>query len=135
MLDHHVEHVAMHDQIAAAVGGLMDRRLDHFDAAEMRAVIIAQKLVMIARQVDDARALARLAQQLLHHVVVMLRPVPAGAQLPAVDDVADQVDGVGIVIAQKVEKLVGLAAARAEMHIGNKERTEPDCAVLECHRV
>ncbi len=63
-----------------------------------------------------------------------LRPVPAGPQLPAVDDVADQIDRVGIVIAQEIEKLVGLATARAEMHIGNKERTELYCAVLERHR-
>ncbi len=90
---------------------------------------------MIARQVDDARALARLAQQLLHDVVVVLRPVPARAQLPAVDDIADQIDRVGVVIAQEIEKLLGLAAARAEMHIGNKQSTELYCAVLECHRI
>ena len=77
MLDHEVEHVAVHDEIAAAVGASMDRRLHHLDAAEMGAVIFAQELVVVARQVDDARALARLAQQFLHHVVVMLRPIPA----------------------------------------------------------
>ena len=90
---------------------------------------------MIARQIDDARALAGLAQQLLHDVVVVLRPVPARPQLPAVDDVADEVDGIGIVVAQEVEKLVGLATACAEMHIGNKESTELLCAVLERHRI
>ena len=63
----------------------------------------------------------------------MLRPVPAGFQLPAVDDVADQIDRVGIVIAQEIEKPVGLAAARAEMNIGNEERTEPNCAGLKRH--
>src|ERR1700730_3753210 len=88
---------------------------------------------MVAGHVDDARALARLAQQLLHHVVVMLRPVPAGLELPAVDDVADQINGVGIVIAEEIEEAIGLAAARAEMNVGDKERTEPSCAVLNCH--
>ena len=62
VLDHHVEHVAVHDQITAAVGGVVDRGLDHFDAAKMSAVIIAQEFVVIAGHVDDARALARLAQ-------------------------------------------------------------------------
>ena len=134
MLDHHVEHVAVHDQITPAVGGLVDRGLDHVDAAEMGAVIVAQELVVIAGQIDDARALARLAQQLLHHVVMVLRPEPAGAQLPAVDDVADQINGLGIVIAQKADELIGLATARAEMHIGNKESTEFGRTVLDSHR-
>ena len=49
----------------------------HLDAAEMGAVIVAQEFVVIAGDVDDARALARLAQKLLRHVVVRLRPVPA----------------------------------------------------------
>ena len=79
---------------------------------------------MIAGDVDDARALARLAQKLLHHVVVRLRPVPARFQRPAVDDVADQIDRVGIVVAQEVEQLAGLTAARAEMDVGDEERAE-----------
>ena len=83
---------------------------------------------MVARQIDDAGALARLAQKLLHDVVMMLRPEPAGTQLPAIDDIADQIDRVGIVVAQEIEKMLGLTAARAEMHIGNKERTELDYA-------
>jgi hypothetical protein len=74
--DHHVEQIAMDDQIAAAVGRHMDRLLDHVDAAEMRTVVVAQEFVVIARDVEQLRALARLAQQLLHYVVVRLRPVP-----------------------------------------------------------
>ena len=88
---------------------------------------------MIARYVDDTRALARLAQKLLHDVVVMLRPVPAGLQLPAVDDVADEVDRVGVMVAEEVEQAIGLAAARAEMNVGNKERTEGNWTALRGH--
>ena len=84
---------------------------------------------MIARHIDDARALARLAQELLHHVVVRLRPVPARAQLPAVDDVADEIDRLGVVPAQEVEQPLGLAAARAEMHVGDEQCAEA-CAAL-----
>ena len=39
----------MDDQEAAAVGALVDRLVQHLDAAEMRAVIIAQEFVVIAR--------------------------------------------------------------------------------------
>ena len=120
MLDHHIEHIAVHDQITAAVRGLMDRGLNHFDAAEMRSIIVAQEFVVVARQIDHPRALARFAQELLNDIVVLLRPKPARAQLPAVNDIADEIDRVGVVVAQKTEELCGLAAARAEMDIGDK---------------
>jgi hypothetical protein len=58
---HQIEMVAVHDQVAAAVGTGVEGVLDHLDAAEMHAVIVAQELVVVARDVDDARALARLA--------------------------------------------------------------------------
>ena len=122
---HQVEDVAVHDQIAAAVGALVDGVLHHLDAAEMGAVIAAQEFVVVARDVDDARTLAALAQQFLHHVVMRLRPIPRRAQRPAVDDVADEVNGVGFVVAQEVEQFFGLAAARAEMHVGNEESAKP----------
>ena len=82
----------------------MDRVLDHLDAAEMGAVIAAQEFVVIAGNVDQPRALARLAQQLLHHVVVRLRPIPRRSQRPAVDDVADQIDRFGFVVAEEIEQ-------------------------------
>ena len=75
---------------------------------------------MVTGDVDDAHALARLAQELLHDVVVGLRPEPARAQRPAVDDIADKVNGVGFVTAQEIEELFGLAAAGAKMHVGDK---------------
>ena len=79
MLDHHVEDVAVHHEIAPRVGGFVDCSLDHFDAAEMGAIVIAQKLVVIAGEINDSRALARLAQELLHDIIVRLRPKPPGA--------------------------------------------------------
>ena len=116
--------VAMHHEIAIAVGAVVDRALADVDAAEMGTIVVAQELVVIAGHVDQAGALARLAQQLLHHVVVRLRPVPARAQLPAVDDVADEVDHIRIVIPQKIEQQQRLASARTEMHVGNEERAK-----------
>ena len=119
-----VELVAMDDQEAAAVGGQVDDLVDDFDAAEMGAEIVAQELVVIAGNVDDARPLACLAEKLLDHVVVLLRPVPAAPQAPAVDDVADQIDRFGIVIAQEIEKQARLAPLGAEMDVGEEKRPE-----------
>src|SRR5262249_33121583 len=76
MPDHDVEQVAMDDEIAAAVCTDVDRALGNLDAAEMRAAIFAQELVVIARYVDDAGSLAHLAEKLLQHIVMRLRPMP-----------------------------------------------------------
>lgn len=102
----------------------MEGPLHDLDAAEMGAGIVAQELVVIAGDVDDAGALAALAQKLLDDVVMLLRPVPAAFQAPAVDDIADQVERLGVVIAQEVEKQRRLTALAAEMDIGNEERPE-----------
>src|SRR5262249_2582051 len=107
LYDHIVE-VAVNDEVAATVSAAMHRILNHFDAAEMRAVVITQKFIVVAGHVDDARAFARLPQYLLHHVIVRLRPIPAVFELPAVNDVADQVDRVGLMMAKEIEKLFGL---------------------------
>ena len=102
----------------------MDGVLQHLDAAEMGTVIAAQEFIVVARRVNDARAFARLAQKLLHHVVVRLRPVEAGSHRPAVDDIADQINRIRLVMAQEVEKLCSLTAARAEMNVGDEESAE-----------
>ncbi|MNW08290.1 hypothetical protein D3C71_2050510 [compost metagenome] len=80
---------------------------------------------MVAGDVIDLHALARPAQDLLHHVVVRLRPVPRLAQTPAVHDVADEIEVVGLVVLQEIEKILRLASPRAQMDVG-----DPDAAVL-----
>ena len=74
-----VEQVAVDHQQAAAVGGGVDRLVADLDAAERMREEVARELVVVAGNEDDLRALARLAQDLLHDVVVRLRPVPARA--------------------------------------------------------
>ena len=99
----------------------MDDAVADLDAAEMDAAELAQELVVVARNVDDARALARLAQQLLHHVVVGLRPVPGRAQPPAVDDVADEVDRIRLVLAQEFQHRLRLSPLRAQMQVRDEQ--------------
>ncbi len=120
VLHHEVEDIAVNDQVTPAVDTGMDGVLDHIDAAEMRAVIVPQELVVIAGHVDDLGALARLAQHLLHEVVVRLRPVPVGFQRPAIDDITDEVDGVGIMDAEEVQQPFGLRSACTEVDVRDK---------------
>jgi hypothetical protein len=129
VLDHHVEVIAVDDKIALAVAGLMDRGFRNLDPAEMVAVVVSQELVVVARHVHDARALAGEAQELLHDVVMGLRPVPAVFELPAVHDVTDEIDHVGLMIAQEVEQPLGLAALGPEMNVGDEEGVESGTTV------
>ena len=117
-----VELVAVHDEIALSVGCDVYGVAHDLDAAEGQADELARELVVVARHEDHARAMAHLAQQFLDDVVVHLRPVPAGAQPPPVDDVADQKDRVRVVVAQEIQDQMRLAAARAQMHIGQEDR-------------
>ena len=80
----------------------------------------ARKLVVVAGNEDHVAALARTAQQLLHHVVMGLRPVPLAAQLPAVNDVTHQVQIVAGVGLEKLNQGLGLAAGRAQVQVRNK---------------
>jgi len=43
---------------------------------------------------------------------------------PAIDDIADQVDGVGVVDAKEVQQSFGLRAACAEVDVGDKQSAE-----------
>src|SRR5688572_4647795 len=118
-----IELVAVHDEQAASVGRLMEVAAADFDAAEMRTEIVAQELVMVSRQIDHPRAFSGLAENCLGHVVMGLRPVPISLQPPAVDDVADQVDRLGLMMGQEVLQELCLAAAGAEMHVGDEKRS------------
>src|SRR5262249_31182148 len=135
VLHDEIEDVAVNDEVAAAVGTGMHGVFHDIDAAEMRAVIVAQELVVIAGDVDDLGTLARLAQHLLHEVVVRLRPVPVRLQRPAVDDIADQIDRVGIVAAKEIQQSVGLRAAGSEMNIGDEESAKAPFRIFITRRV
>ena len=64
----------MQDQQAAAVGRLVDRLAADLDVAEHHAVVVAKHAVVIAGDVDDARAVLGLAEDRADDVVVRLRP-------------------------------------------------------------
>jgi hypothetical protein len=65
-------------------------------AAEPVSGEIAETLVVVAGNIDNARSLARLAQEFLDDVVMILAPVPGAPHAPDIDDIADEVEIVGL---------------------------------------
>ena len=94
------------------------------DAAEGEVEEMAGGFVVVAGDVDDLGAFARLAEDFLHDVVMRLMPVPAAPQLPAVDDVADEVEVIGFGAPQELEQTAGLAAGRAEVGVRDPDGPE-----------
>ncbi len=88
----------------------MEIALRHFDTAEVNARKVPEELVVIAGDVDDARAFSCLAQKLLDHVVAGLRPIPAAFETPAVHDIADENDRLRLVVPQEIQGKSVLAA-------------------------
>ena len=132
--DDAVEIVAMGNPHAASVDGGVDRVVHDFDAAEMVVAEFAGKLVVVTGYKNHFAALAGPAQQLLHHIVMRLRPVPALAQLPAIHNVAHQVQVFAGVVFQKVQQRVGLAAYGSQMQIGDKNRAKAWGVFIIGHR-
>src|SRR5262249_8676902 len=121
--DDTVELIAMEDEQSLAVGRFVNCLADHLNTGKLALAIIAQELVVISGNVDDARALIDLAQDFAHDRRLRGRPVPAPLQLPTVDDVADEKKRVACVAREKVREQFGLAAARPEMSVGDENRS------------
>jgi hypothetical protein len=94
----------MHNQQFSAICRDMDHLIGDLDPAELQQRVIAQPFVVVTGDVYDVRPLPDFPKDLLDDVVVDLRPVPRLSEAPAVDDVTDQVDRIGVVVAQKIEE-------------------------------
>lgn len=85
---------------------------------------MARTLVVVARDVDYLGALPCLAQDLLDDVVVRWVPVPPALQLPAIDDVADQIQVSRFGTAEKFQQRRRLAPRGAEVDIRDPDGAE-----------
>ncbi|MNT92390.1 hypothetical protein D3C72_2336650 [compost metagenome] len=87
---------------------------------------------MVAGDEHHPRAVAGLAQDALDDVVMRAWPMPVFAQLPAVHNVAHQIQGVRIVVVQEIEQEFRLAPGSAQVNVGNPEGT-PMCGADLVH--
>jgi hypothetical protein len=103
----------------------MDRLETNLDVAEHHAVVVAKDAVVVAGNVDDARAVFGLAENRANDVVVRLRPEERFAEAPHIDDVADEVKRFRLDRAQEVEQVGSAAAPESQMDVGDEDRAKP----------
>ena len=82
----------MRDQQFTSILAFMNSLVDDFYAAKAESGIVAQHFVMVANDVDNACSAVCHFQYAPHDFIVRGRPMPAFAQLPPVDNVANQIE-------------------------------------------
>ena len=122
ILHHGVEFVPVQDEDPASVGRnvkcvFLDR--DRAVSAEMTG----EKLIVIAWGIDDPRTFAGFAQNFLDNVVMLLWPINATFERPDIDQIADNVERLEIVLLQEGKKRRSITTAGPEMDVGNPPGT------------
>ena len=92
----------MNNQHAPPIRSLMDGALLDGDVAVISAEA-AHEFIVVAGDVNDPRPFARFPEQFLDHVVMLLRPIDSAPHLPAIDQVAEDVERLDFVVAQEIE--------------------------------
>jgi hypothetical protein len=103
----------------------VDRPLDEPDGAEIDAAELFQEFVMIASDEGHPGFLAVLSQQLLNEHIVIVGPIPFAAQLPAVNEIPDDVQVLAFGFSKELEKFPHLGMLRAQVNV-----RYPDGAIL-----
>ena len=122
ILHHGVELVPVQDEDSASVGRDMKCMFLDRDRA-VSAEMTGEKLIVIAWNVNDPRPFAGLAQNLLNHVVMLLRPVNATFERPDVDQITDDVERVELVFLEEGKERRGITTAGPEMDVRNPSGT------------
>ncbi len=114
------------DEVFFPVGGGVDDLMRHGHAAETHPGELVDELVVVAGDVDHLRLLAAFAEQFLDEHIVVVAPIPAEFQLPAVNQIADDVEIFAVHHAEEFQQLLHAGVLRAEMDVGNPDRTAGD---------
>jgi hypothetical protein len=113
----------MNDEHAAALARGVDEACADFDPSEKSLGLLGVRLVVIAGQKDDPRSLPTPFSDLSTDRGLCRAPVPFRTEIPAVDDIANEEEIVGAMMAQETHQVLGFASARAEMQVRNPNGT------------
>ena len=96
-----VKLMTVNDEVTLAIRRRVNNAFHEIDRAETHADEFFQKLVVISVNQSDTRVLAILAQQFLDENIVFLRPKPFATQLPAIDEITNDVEMLAFRVAQE----------------------------------
>ena len=117
MLDHAVKQVTMDNPQSLAIGSFMDVVFLNSNLAKIETEIMARGFVMIAWNIDNASTVAGLAKQFLNDVIMVLRPEKAFLQLPAINNIAHEIECLATCVFQKMEKCIRPTTLSAKMGV------------------
>ena len=95
----------------------MNHPLGKRHAPEVEAEEVTQELIVIADKVGDLGLLAVQAEHLLDDRVGVGVPPPPAAQLPAIDDVPDEVEMVALDRLEERQEGLGLAVSAPQVEV------------------
>ncbi len=123
----------MHHEITGAGQRLVHRVVHDLETAERQSQVGPQVVVVVAGQEHDAGAALHLLAEQAQDVAVPLGPTDAFTKAPQIEDVADEIDGLGIIAIEKFGEAAHVREARTEVHIGNEKASVGKPAGCPCH--
>lgn len=125
-----VELVAVDNQKPPVIGGFVDDFIADCDLCSFGESPPPQwrydtnRFIMIAGHINQLCTLVDFACQLVKDTVVILVPVPALGEFPAVDYIADEVKITAFHVLEKIEQGGGIKTFGADMKIRQENRAE-----------
>lgn len=102
VLDDRIKLVAMNNQEASRIRGPMERVFLNADVT-VASEKLREKFIMVPGDDDHPGALPGFAQNFLQDVVVRLWPKHSPPHCPPIDEIADDVERLALVLTQKVQ--------------------------------
>ena len=109
----------MNHQVTLPINCPMNRPFHKADGAEAQPEKLLQELIMVPGDQCDLRMLAMFSQQLLDEHIILLRPVPSAAQLPAVNKVANDIKLLALYTTEQLQEFTDLRVPRPKVNIRN----------------
>lgn len=117
--------MSVNHQVVPAVGRGVHHALHQPDASKSNPKKLLEKFIVIAADECHLRVLSILPQQLLDQHIIFIGPIPLAPQLPAIYEIAHNVQVVAVGVPQEFEKLANLRMPRPKVDIRN-----PDCPIV-----
>ena len=118
-----VELMPVDDEVPLAIRSHVNDAFDQSDVAKAQAGELLEEFIVVAVDERDPGLFAVLAKQFLNEDIVVVRPIPLAAQLPAVDEIAHDVKLFTLRFAQEVEEFGNLGVPGAQVNVGNPNGT------------